>query len=222
MQTREYREKNKERIRQKQKEYRERNKEQLRLYRQEMYKINRDTRLSESKQYRIMNNDKMKEYHRKYREKNRDKLLEAKKKYYQENKDKMLWRSKQYRKENKEGLKVYYKEYIKERRKVDSNFRIAISLRSRLWSALKSQSTSKKNKTVDYIWCTIEELRNHLERQFQPWMTWDNYWKWHIDHIHPISKFNLTEESEIHKAMNWKNLQPLWEDENRKKKNLIL
>ena len=48
-------------------------------------------------------------------------------------------------------------------------------------------------------------------------MTWKNYGEWHIDHIKPCSKFNLTDEEEQKKCFNYKNLQPLWASENTSK-----
>jgi hypothetical protein len=44
-------------------------------------------------------------------------------------------------------------------------------------------------------------------------MTFENYGEWEIDHMTPISKFNLKD---------YKNLQPLWMIDNRKKSNKIL
>lgn len=56
-------------------------------------------------------------------------------------------------------------------------------------------------------------------------MTWDNYGngdnKWNIDHIIPISKFNLSIESEQFKAFHYTNCQPLWHKFNIKKGNRI-
>jgi len=48
-------------------------------------------------------------------------------------------------------------------------------------------------------------------------MTWDNYGKWHVDHIIPISSFNLTLETEVEKCFHFTNLQPLWAKDNLKK-----
>jgi transposase-like protein len=75
-----------------------------------------------------------------------------------------------------------------------------------------------------YISCTqnlpysIKELKAHLEAQFEPWMTWDNWgvynletwkdddqttWVWHIDHIKPCSEF-------IYKSMQDEQFQKCW------------
>ena len=69
-------------------------------------------------------------------------------------------------------------------------------------------------ETVKDLGCSIEELKTHLESQFQPRMTWDNYGKWHIDHIKPLSNFNLENKEEFKEACNYKNLQPLWAKDN--------
>ena len=48
-------------------------------------------------------------------------------------------------------------------------------------------------------------------------MTWQNYGIWHIDHIQPLSKFNLLKLEQQKIAFNYKNLQPLWAIDNLKK-----
>ena len=64
-------------------------------------------------------------------------------------------------------------------------------------------------------------LKEHLEKQFKPGMNWSNHSLrgWHIDHIRPLSKFDCTDPKELKKACHYSNLQPLWADENLKKKD---
>jgi hypothetical protein len=63
---------------------------------------------------------------------------------------------------------------------------------------------------------TVEELIVHLERQFRRGMGWENYGKWHVDHIVPLASFNYSEPSDPDFARAWAltNLRPLWAKEN--------
>ena len=40
------------------------------------------------------------------------------------------------------------------------------------------------------------------------------FYGWHIDHIKPVSKFNLLDLKQQKRCFNYKNLQPLWAKEN--------
>lgn len=76
----------------------------------------------------------------------------------------------------------------------------------------------KSQRTINLIGCTIQQLKQHLESQFKPGMSWDNYGKgigkWSIDHIKPICLFDLTKEEEQKKCFHYSNLQPLWTIDN--------
>jgi hypothetical protein len=52
-------------------------------------------------------------------------------------------------------------------------------------------------------------------------MSWDNYGKygWEIDHIKPLSLYDLTDDNQLKEVCNYKNLQPLWAEDNLKKSN---
>jgi hypothetical protein len=68
----------------------------------------------------------------------------------------------------------------------------------------------------------MEEFKLYLESKFTPEMSWDNYGTyWSIDHIYPLSKFNLECKEEQLKAVHYTNLQPLPVIENIKKSNKI-
>jgi hypothetical protein len=64
----------------------------------------------------------------------------------------------------------------------------------------------------------------HLEKQFSNGMSWDNYGEWHVDHIKPMSSFDMIEEGDKEFLECWslKNLRPLWGEENLSKGSKIL
>jgi hypothetical protein len=71
--------------------------------------------------------------------------------------------------------------------------------------------------------CTMQFLRQYLESKFKSGMTWKNHgvYGWHIDHIIPISSFDLTKEEDQRKCFHYTNLQPLWAEDNMKKGNKL-
>jgi len=64
----------------------------------------------------------------------------------------------------------------------------------------------------------MPELREHLEKQFKPGMTWENYGPvWHVDHRKPCAQFDFSIPSHRQECFHWTNLQPLFAGENIKK-----
>jgi len=92
------------------------------------------------------------------------------------------------------------------------------SVRDRIAKALKGMPKPFPAKTL--LGCTIPELREHIEKQFLPGMTWDNYRNdiWHIDHVRPCSSFNFAIPDQQRVCFNFKNLRPLWAKENQCRK----
>jgi hypothetical protein len=86
---------------------------------------------------------------------------------------------------------------------------------SRVKSALKS---NKNKKTIEYLGCTIDEFKKHIQEQFTDGMTWDNYGEWHIDHIIPI-KYQIPSIEEVIERLHYTNTQPMWAKENISKGN---
>ena len=118
-----------------------------------------------------------------------------------------------YRRENPEKIRAYFRK----RYKNDENFRVVQLLRNRFWKSLKSQSAKKSKRTLELAGCRIDELWKHLEKQFKDGMTRQNQGEWHIDHIKPCSLFDLTDPEQQKECFNYKNLQPLWAEENLRK-----
>ncbi len=98
----------------------------------------------------------------------------------------------------------------REREKEDICYKIANRLRHRLNRAIKG------GRSIDYLGCSIEELKSYLEAKFEPGMSWDNHttYGWHIDHIIPLASLDLTIEDNLKKVCHYTNLRPLWWQEN--------
>ena len=120
-----------------------------------------------------------------------------------------------YCEENKVEIKDRVKKSHYKRISEDINYKLLVRCRTRIYQALKGYVKSKR--TVSLIGCPVEYLKHHLEEQFQEGMSWDNYGKWHVDHIRPCASFNFSNESEQLECFNYTNLQPLWAEDNMKK-----
>jgi len=111
------------------------------------------------------------------------------------------------------------KDYVKNRKQTDPIFRFTISQRKRISNALKQ----KQKKTIEYLGCNADMLFNWLNCNFNDKITFETYGKeWHIDHVIPISRFDLTKESEQLIAFNWRNTSPLSVKENLSKHNRLV
>ena len=171
--------------------------------------------------------------HKEYYQANREEIIKQQKEYDKTHREERNQKKKQYYKAHKEEhnkyMKQYYKEkekkHRKERYKRDPKFRLHQIFSTAIYQALKRKGSSKNGysweKIVGY---TTQDLMEHLERQFRNGMSWDNYGEWHIDHIKPISAFDFTsyQDNEFQECWALKNLQPLWAEQNRKKKAKLL
>lgn len=212
---------NKDKLKNYNKDYYESNKDKLKISKKNYYKINKD----KIKVYYDSNKDKICSYQKAYNESNKDKRKVQKKVYYEANKDKI----KVYYNSNKDKIKVYRKanrdkinSYIKNKKKTDIQFKLSCNLRARLHSAINGNY--KSGSAVKDLGCSIKELKQYLESKFLPGMTWDNWALdgWHIDHIKPLSDFDLTDRQQFLEACHYTNLQPLWATDNLSKSDKIL
>lgn len=113
--------------------------------------------------------------------------------------------------------------YEKDRRKRDPLYKCKKNLRDRLNKALKVKSWLKDTHFSEYIGCSQDELKKHIESKFTEGMNWENYGhgegKWTIDHKTPLSSAKT--EEEMYKLCHYTNLQPMWYIDNIKKSNKI-
>ncbi len=153
---------------------------------------------------------------KKYHLENKDASNFHSKAYYKENKTHLNELCSQWKSDNKDYIRNYNQQYYHDN--IDNiQYRLRRNLRIRLYQAIKGNY--KAGSAVKDLGCSIEHLIKHLESKFADRMTWDNYGKWHIDHIKPLSKFDLANSSEWAVACNFMNLQPLWAIDNTRKLN---
>jgi len=138
-------------------------------------------------------------------------------KYYNQNKQYYKDYSKNWIENNEDKWKEYYKEwqksYQQNKYNTDPVYKLRMCVGARIRLALKAKNEVKQNKIIEYIGCSYQYLKQHIENQFTEGMTWDNYGEWEIDHIIPVSKNG---------SFYYTNLQPLWWKDNLKKSNNIL
>jgi hypothetical protein len=155
------------------------------------------------------------------------------KRYYTKNKEDLKSYHKEWSEENREGLREYHTEwrkdnenhakrqrdYERKRRAEDPKYRLAARTRTAVYTCLKEANVAKYRSTFETLGYTLEELMNHLEKQFVEGMAWENYGQWHVDHKIPMARFNFTSVDDPEFKLCWclDNLQPLWGPDNLSK-----
>ena len=96
----------------------------------------------------------------------------------------------------------------------DIGQRLINNLAKRACKTLKSKGIIREFAHSELIGCDKDELIIHLSNLFDENMNLENYGEWQLDHIKPIASFNLNDENELKKCFNFKNVQPLWKEDN--------
>lgn len=101
----------------------------------------------------------------------------------------------------------------------DPAFALLFKIRTRVRLILKG--LRKSASTERLLGCTAAECRKYLEMHFEPWMSWDNYGRgegrWEIDHVVPVSAFDLSDPDQQKLCFHYTNLRPLCSKKNREK-----
>jgi len=150
--------------------------------------------------------------HRWYK-KNREYAIKVSEEWERNNPEKRRDIVNRYRKKYPEKEKERQRRGDK-KRSLNIQYRISCSMRSRIYHAIKSNKNG--NSWESLVGYTLDLLQKHLEKLFTDGMTWDNYGKWHIDHIIPISVFNFSKPEHMDFKRCWalENLQPMWARDN--------
>jgi hypothetical protein len=204
-------------------QYRKNNPSTMRKINKKYYSLHKVGVLQKQHNYYLRNSSKIILRVSNYNKSNMDKTRRRIRQYYKNNSVKIISRAAQWRKNNPDKAKAISRRY-KHKSNYDLNrlhtniqAHLAHNLRIRLRKAI--QNNQKSGSAVRDLGCTVPELIQHLESQFQPGMSWTNYGfnGWHIDHIIPLDSFDLTDRPQFLQACHYTNLQPLWKADNLSK-----
>lgn len=182
-------------------------------------KQSKEEKLKKIYEWQKKNPDKRKDTIQKYHETHK----EQEKEYYSKNKDKVIRRAKEY--------------VIKNRDRVNQQARVRrkdpiIKLRNQISTLVRLNIKGKKcGSILKFLPYTIQELKSHIEKQFESWMTWENHgkysvaiwddnnektWTWQLDHIIPqkdLPYSNMNDEN-FKRCWSLDNLRPLSSKQN--------
>jgi hypothetical protein len=197
-------------------------KECSRILLKEYRKNNPDKVIKNRKEHYQKNAEIFRQRARNWSSGNKDKKKQIFKNWYQKNKDEYLAKKRLQRKTDNYRLKA--RKYYKKNILVNLKFIVSAHIRN----ALKRKGGSKLGQSIlNKLPYTIEQLKEHLEKQFESWMNWDNHGTykmdgkrvWHIDHIIPQKElpYDSYEHPNFFKCWQLDNLRPLEASENLKK-----
>jgi hypothetical protein len=159
------------------------------------------------------------EYRKEYYKKNAKKARAYSVTWYAENTQKALEGSKKWRAENREKLLRSRRKAHARRYKENVHYRLSHIMRANVRAVFNDIGTPKRDKTFAAIGYTPSQLRQRIEMNFLPGMSWMNYGEWEIDHKVPISRMLARGETRQKVINALSNLQPMWKADNRIKGN---
>lgn len=199
----------------------------------------------QNKEYKQTNKELRSISDKEYQEINKADIAASKREYYIKNRERFLKKAALYR-ENKIATdpsflekernrvrkpktaedKRLRNEWRREQRKIDPVYRLRTIISKSVWGALKKGGGSKAGRSfTEKFSYSMEDLKLHIEQQFEPWMNWGNQghykssewddnnpltWKWQIDHIIPRSDlpFATLDDENLKKCWALSNLRP--------------
>ena len=164
--------------------------------------------------YRKANEDHLKKKRKEYesRPEIKEKIAKRDKAWKAKHKDRRNEQKKERNRKNPEKVRKWKRNYYENGYKKRPLVKLAVTMRTRMNLVLRKylKDCSIASGVRD-LGCSIEELKVHLESQFNSRMTWENWGEnWHIDHIYPFAAIpDKNDRPQILATCNWRNLQPL-------------
>jgi hypothetical protein len=200
-----------------QRRYRERHRETL----NEKARIRNASRSKEytreaNRKWRERHPEEVKRRNAEWREANNAKHRADARRWQIENPERFRENQQRWKSENPKYSQQYYQST--EQRRMTINLRAC--LRSALLGCQSGQRRARPwrsdSKIGQLVACAKAALIAHIEAQFQPGMSWENYGRggWEIDYIIPCAAFDLIEPAQQRACFHYTNLRPLWRIDN--------
>jgi len=192
--------------------------EEKRKQKQILIKEQQEKKLQEDKnnkeEYKVLTLQQIKDAER--YERNKEYRKQQCKEYYEKNREKIRAQRSQFHSDNPENRKEQQK---KRRERPDVKLEMTLRRRAR-------RCLVYGNRCMQYLGCSIYFLQEWFKYQFKlidPLMTLENHGSyWEIDHVKPVSSFDLNKEEDVKCCFHWTNVSPLEKSLNRQKSKKIL
>lgn len=185
---------------------------------QEQYYKHQQKRLEKKKLSYWKNPEKYKAKQRKWRINNPEKSKIVNRRNYKKNKEIRKLRDREYILKNREKITITKRLYQQRRVKIDPSYRLSRLIRNRFKMAISNKA--KRGSAVRDLGMPIHAFLVYINLDCL-----DKYGiaytgnesKFHLDHIQPLAKFDLTDRTQLLIACNWQNMQVLTISENTRK-----
>lgn len=125
--------------------------------------------------------------------------------------------AKEYYRKNRDVIRA--KEKIRWKNKTKSNKesrKVKVKVRKYVLARIKIGYLAYISRNIeDHIGIEMNGFIEWIESFFTDGMSWDNYGKWHIDHVIPLASAKSIKQLRV--LNNYKNLRPMWALDNIKK-----
>lgn len=212
---------NREKILARQKKYREQNRERMRSASREWNRKNRERVKATTKAWAESNKDRVSELNRNFHQQNKNAIRERKRLWRKENASKVRKQKRLWVEANREHVRKTSNRRCSERRIADPVFDLVCRVRGRICEVIRKSLARKQSRTIALLGCTGDELKSWIESKFTAGMSWGNRQEWHVDHIIPLAKFDLSDPDQQASAFHYTNLQPLWAKDNLRKSDKV-
>lgn len=170
-----------------------------------------------NRDYRIKNKEKINEYIQKYRVDNKEKIVQCCKEYYSNNREECLLRNKKYHANPETKIKRML--YINNHNSIPQN-RMIYVIRNSIRRGFKGGS--KSARTEKLLGCPFAFFIDYIMSKCPPNFTMENFGEvWVLDHVVPISHFDMSDPQQVAKGCHYSNFQPLSREDNLIKSDTI-